>query len=253
MATADNDGVRLNYQFHGSDSQALPMILSHGFSATSGMWAQNVEALSRDRRVITWDMRGHGASDAPEAQEAYTEDTFCGDLAAVLDAAGAERAIIAGMSLGGYLSLGFHIRHPERVAGLLLVDTGPGFKNPEARGAWNQVCEQTAAGIEAKGLGNSGSPEVMAAHHDHPLGLARAARGVMAQRDASVFESLPGIDVPTLVVVGDRDTNFLRASEYMEHKVPGAERVVISDAGHASNMDNPEEFNQAVVAWLQRF
>lgn len=246
------DGVRIHYDAHGRESGEPGVLLTHGFSATSRMWDANVPALARDRRVAVWDMRGHGSSDAPEDESLYTHDASLADMAAVMDAAGIDRGVLCGMSLGGYLSLAFRLRHPERAAALVLVDTGPGYRRDDQREGWNAWVRSTAADLEANGLAalRSGA-EVDPSRHAGPAGLARAARGIMAQHDASVIESLPGIDVPTLVVVGADDEPFLTAADYMAAKVPGARKVVIEGAGHAPNVERPDVFNEAVVEFLE--
>jgi pimeloyl-ACP methyl ester carboxylesterase len=88
------------------------------------------------------------------------------------------------------------------------------------------------------------------ARHRDAAGLAHAARGMLTQRDARVIESLPGITVPTVVIVGANDTPFLAASDYMAAKIPGAKRVVIPDAGHSANIDQPAAFNAALMEFL---
>jgi len=242
--------VRIAYDVHNPGGAGTPLLLSHGFSATGRMWDANVDVLGADRPVVTWDQRGHGRSSAPHDASRYGEDACLGDMAALLDAVGAERAVIGGMSLGGYLALAFHQLYPERCAALLLVDTGPGYKSDRGRAAWNEHCEKRAAAIEAEGFAGGASTETRAAAHDDPIGLAYAARYVMAQRDDHVIRSLPDVAVPTLVVVGADDTGFLAATDYMESHIAGARKVVIPDAGHASNMDQPAAFNTAVRAFL---
>jgi pimeloyl-ACP methyl ester carboxylesterase len=250
MSWLDREGVRLYHEVHEGPEGAPPILLTHGFGASAAMWSANVGALSERRRVVAWDLRGHARSDAPCDQALYSHDLALGDMAAVLDAAGAERAVLCGMSLGGYLSLRFRLAHPERVAALVLVDTGPGFRRDSERDGWNDYCERTAADLEERGLAVlHGRAEL----GDHPdaRGVARAARGIMAQDDAAVIESLESVDVPTLVVVGSEDTDFLRAADYMEARIPGARKVVIDGAGHAANVDEPEAFNRAVTDFLE--
>ena len=142
------DGVTLAFQVHNPKAPGVPLLLTHGFGATAGMWDPNVDALSVDRPVIVWDQRGHGSSDAPDDMNRYTEQISVADMAAILDAAGADRAVLGGMSLGGYLSLAFHLVHPQRVAALVLVDTGPGYRNDEARDKWNAWVERRAQQLE---------------------------------------------------------------------------------------------------------
>jgi pimeloyl-ACP methyl ester carboxylesterase len=174
-------------------------------------------------------------------------------MAAVLDACGMSRVVAAGLSLGGYLSLAFCLACPDRVAGLVLCDTGPGYRSDEARQRWNNRAVAQAERLERDGLAALGdSPETRAAGHRSATGLALAARGMLTQRDGSVIGSLPSITVPALVLVGARDQPFLAAAEYMAARIPGAVRAVIPDAGHASNIDQPEAFNRAVLAFLQQ-
>lgn len=246
------DGVTLAYRVHNPQAGGVPVLLTHGFGATAAMWDANVVALAADRPVIVWDLRGHGDSDAPAGMAHYSERLSVQDMAAVLDEAGAQRAVIGGMSLGGYLSLAFHLAYPQRVAGLLLVDTGPGYRNDEARAGWNDWVERQATKLERGETLSGITAETGQAVHAHPEGLPRAARGIMAQHDARVIESLDGITVPALVVVGARDTKFLAPAEYLARRISDARKVVIDDAGHAANMDQPEAFNAAVVEFLDR-
>jgi pimeloyl-ACP methyl ester carboxylesterase len=175
------------------------------------------------------------------------------DMAAILDAAGVEEAVTGGLSLGGYMSLAFHLAYSERVRALLVVDTGPGYKNDAARSAWNANALSTADRLEREGLAalQGASAERALSSHRDARGLARAARGMLTQRDARVIGSLPEIKVPSLVVVGANDTPFLKASDYMAAKIPGAKLLVIPDAGHAANIDQPKAFNAAVLRFLQ--
>ena len=217
MPTLNNNGVSIYYETHGSGPVLL---LSHGFSATSAMWQGQVEPLSRNHTLVLWDMRGHGQSDYPADPAAYSEDATVSDMAAILDALGAPTAIIGGLSLGGYMSLAFHLRYPER--------------------------------FDAEGLAplQKGTAERSKSRHRDATGLAHAARGMLTQRDSGVIHSLPDIKVPALVLVGSRDTPFLAATDYMAAKISGSTKVVIPDAGHAANIDQPEAFNTAVLAFL---
>ena len=246
------DGVTLAFQVHKPQAPGVPLLLTHGFGATAGMWDRNVDALSVDRPVIVWDQRGHGSSDAPDDMDLYSEQISVADMAAILDAAGADRAALGGMSLGGYLSLAFNLVCPQRVAALVLVDTGPGYRNDAARDKWNAWVERRAQELERGGTRADSSAELAQAVHEHPEGLPRAARGVMAQKDARVISSLDGITVPTLVIVGAQDTEFLAGADYMHRHIPSSQRVVIDDAGHAANMDQPESFNTAVRDFLEQ-
>jgi pimeloyl-ACP methyl ester carboxylesterase len=251
MPKLNRDGVNIYYEVHGSGP---PLILTHGYSSTSAMWQGQIAALSRHYKLVLWDMRGHGQSDYPKNPAAYSEVLTIGDIAALLDTAGADKAVVGGLSLGGYMSLAFYRSHPGRVRSLLIIDTGPGFKKDDARDAWNKRAHETAERFDREGLGvlRSMSAERANVSHRDAKGLARAARGMLTQRDASVMETLPAIKVPSLVVVGADDTAFLAASDYMAAKIPGAEKVVIPAAGHAANIDQPKAFNDALLAFLDR-
>jgi len=249
MPRLNRNGVEIYFEVHG---KGPALLLTHGFSATAGMWRDHVGALSRDHTVLIWDMRGHGRTDYPEDPEAYSEALTVGDMAALLDWAGAGRAIVGGLSLGGYMSLAFHRAHPSRVKALLIISSGPGFKKDEAREAWNQRAFAAGVLFEKQGLAalESFSQERATARHRSAEGLVGAARGMLTQRDARIIESLPGIQVPSLIIAGSEDALFLAASEYMANKIPGARLVVIPGAGHAVNMDQPKAFMEAVQPFL---
>ena len=249
MPKIDRDGVKIYYEVHGDGP---PLILTHGYSSTSAMWKGQVEALSRHHKLVLWDMRGHGQSDYPDDLQAYSEALTVGDIAALLDTVGVRRAVVGGLSLGGYMSLAFYRAHPERVSALLIIDTGPGFKKDDAREAWNKRARETADRFDREGLEvlKSASRERSTVSHRDATGLARAARGMLTQRDARVIEALPDIKVPSLVVVGADDTPFLAASDYMAAKIPGARKAVIPAAGHAVNIDQPQAFINAVLPFL---
>src|SRR5512134_1177486 len=122
---------------------------------------------------------------------------------------GIRRAVIGGLSLGGYVSLAFHAAHGEMVRALVICDSGPGYRNPEARAAWNERAFRRAGELEAKGLevlaGSSREMRDAVRHHRSAKWLAHAARGMLAQQDGHVIEALPAIRVPTLIIVGDQD------------------------------------------------
>jgi pimeloyl-ACP methyl ester carboxylesterase len=248
MATLNRDGVTIHYEVHG---EGPPLLLSHGYSATCRMWDGQIAAFRDRYKIIVWDMRGHGQSDYPTDPAAYSEALTVADMAAILDACSAPTAIIAGLSLGGYMTLAFHVRHPDRCRALMLFDTGPGFRKDAAREAWNQHARARADDLDARGLAALGtSDEVRMSQHRSASGLAGAARGMLTQDNANVIASLETIAVPTLVLAGANDTNFLAATDYMAAKIPGARKVIIPDAGHAANLHQPAAFDRAMAEFL---
>ena len=255
MPTIDRAGVPIHYEVHGP-ANAPPILLSHGYGATSRMWDGQVAAFADRYRLVLWDMRGHGESGDPRDPALYSHPLTVGDMAAVLDACDIERAMIGGLSLGGVMSLAFHLAYPERVRALMLFDTGPGFRKPEARRQWNERAEARARELQEKGLPSSGGVGLQSrdlirgaetppgrdpgvGRHRSAQGLAGAARGMLAQPDGSLIGSLPQIAVPTLVLVGAEDRHFLAAADYMAAKIPGAQKIVIPGAGHSANLDQP--------------
>jgi pimeloyl-ACP methyl ester carboxylesterase len=200
-------------------------LLTHGYGQSARMWESNVATLACDRLVVTWDLPGHGESEAPEDATAYTHEVCLATMQSLLDAAGAERAVLAGQSLGGFLSLAFTLAHPDRVAALLLVDTGPGFRDDAARERWNDAARE---------------------RQDGPV------HGLLLQHDGAVFDGLGKISAPTLIVVGSEDALFLPAAEVMAQRIPGTRRkLVLEGAGHMANADAPNEFNAAVSEFLE--
>ncbi|HJS88167.1 MAG TPA: alpha/beta fold hydrolase, partial [Acetobacteraceae bacterium] len=166
MGRIERDGVGIHYEVNsprvrpeaGPRAGSSPaVLLSHGYGATCRMWDGQVAALSDRWRVITWDMRGHGQSDSPDDQNLYSEAHSVADMAAILRACGETRAVVGGLSLGGVVSLAFHLQHPGMVRALMLFDTGPGFRNEAARAEWNARAVQRAEDIEARGIAALGA------------------------------------------------------------------------------------------------
>jgi len=251
MLRLHRDRVDLVFNVAGVRSAASTVLLTHGFAATSQMFSGNIPSLAQNHFAITWDMRGHGRSGAPDDPSLYTVPLVLDDMVGLLDQLDVPRATLLGHSVGGFLSLEFALAHPDRVDGLILVDTGPGFRRDEARDGWNAMAERYATSLAERGLaGLPAGAELSAGSHRTATGLIHFARRVLTQRDASVLNGLPSIDVPTLVIVGAQDTNFVAGSEYMAAKMPNARLIVIPDAGHAPNIDRPDVFDRRVQEFL---
>lgn len=239
----------IHYEVTGETGPAL--LLTHGYGATSAMFAANIATLAADHQVVTWDLRGHGRSEYPADPVNYSAANAIADIAALLAELGVQQAMLGGHSLGGYLSLDFAISFPEQVTALVLIGTGPGYRNDAARDAWNRRAHATAARLAERGLAGLGnSAELDGGDHRDANGLVHAATQTLTQRDARVIDGLPDIAVPTLVVVGAEDAPFLGAADYMAAKIPGARKVVIPAAGHAPNVSQPDVFNAEVARFL---
>lgn len=266
MIIAASDGCPLYVETHG---EGIPLVLSCALCTTCENWRAQIEPLcGAGARVILWDYRGHGKSGAPEDPARYTLARVMQDLLEVLDAvAPGEPAVLGGLSFGGLLSLHTALATPERVAALLLVDTGPGFKKPEAQAAWEAQVERTASYVESRGvaaftrsraastlIGND--PELPAARaaaeaiaRQQPHGLANFSRGV-AGPASPVIDELPQIACPALVMVGEHDEPYLRAAEVLAARIPNAKFLTLPGATHIVNIEAEGAFNEAVVAFL---
>ena len=252
MPVLDRDGVRLHYDVRG---EGTPVVLTHGFGATSRMFAANLDALAAGHTVVTWDLRGHGRSDAPDHPEACSVAVCVADLAAVLDESGISQAVLVGHSAGGLLSLEFQLAHPERVAGLVLEASGPGYRDPKRRAAWNDMAESIACELETHGLAAlrelAGGDAVRPEDHPDASGLILMARGMLTQHDSRVLDGLAAIPIPVLIVAGERDERFLAGARHMADTIPGATLEVVAGAGHAPNITHAAQFDDVVARFLR--
>jgi pimeloyl-ACP methyl ester carboxylesterase len=252
MATARVNGIEIDYQDTGR--RGRPLLLTHGHMSSRTAWDGQHRALGERYRTISWDIRGHGQTETPDDPAQYSLALTVADIRALLGHLGIERAVIGGLSLGGYVSLAFYLAHPEMVEALVICDSGPGYRNAQAREQWNERAHTRAAELEAKGLeslaGRSREVREAQSRHRSARALAHATRGILAQQGSTVIDGLPSIKVPTLVIVGDQDTPFLAPCEYIAKKVPGARLETIAGAGHSSNLDQPEAFNRVLLDFL---
>ena len=257
-----SDGAKIHYRALGAGP---PLLLCNASFATCAHWSAQEEALARRFRVVSWDYRGHGGSEAPREEERYSLDQVVADLRAVHRAATDDTpAFVVGLSLGGLVALSYALAHPQQVRALLLFNTGPGFKNPEALARWQAMLERAASKMEEVGLaryldGRRAQAELLGLHPESELaravrasvltssveGLTRFARRV-AGPVPNLVDRLTEIHVPCLVVVGEHDAAFQRASQVLAAKLPRAQRVVLKDAGHMLQLDQPEAFVREV-------
>ncbi|MBI4234257.1 MAG: alpha/beta fold hydrolase [Chloroflexi bacterium] len=253
MPKALANGVNLYYEEHGS---GLPFLLLHGFAGTTAMWKTQVPALSQRCRFITYDMRGHGQSDAPADPERYSMPLAVEDQHQLLRHLGVRQGIIGGLSLGGVVAMNFYLGHPEMCKALILCDTGPGYRNPGRHAQWQAVRRQVSKLLEEGGIeaflqsphardDYYTTPDLMRRHN--PIGLSNVNKRVMYDVPMLPIEA---IKVPTLIICGTRDGNFIAPSLYMHQHIPGAQLAFLPGAGHGSNVDQPEMFNKVVLDWL---
>ena len=254
-------GIEIAYDDLG---EGPAVVLLHGFPFDRSMWREQTEALAEGYRVITPDLRGMGETGGSVAGPS-TMDEMAHDVAALMDYLGIERAVVGGLSMGGYVTLAFYRRHRLRARALVLADTRPGADTDEAR----KTREEQAQKILEEGTGSiaddflkkvltpetlSGRPLVVARVREMILktparGAAAALRGMAVRHDQTSF--LEALLVPTLILVGSEDQlTPPREAELMRKEIRGSRLQVIEDASHLSNVERPEEFNRALKTFL---
>ena len=246
----------VNYLDQGKGPAVL---LIHAFPLNSDLWAPQIGVLSSRFRVIAPDIRGFGESQPPSA---WTMDEMADDLNDLLDKAGIEECAVAGVSMGGYIALPFWSKHSKRVKQLLLANTRVRADNEAEKAARNEMI----AAIQQKGaailpdrmlprlLQPNPSPDVVRTVRGmiERVDSSAAAFAVMAMRDRPDFSSvLHRISCPVMVVTGENDVIIrVEDSSAMAGAIPGARFEQIPHSGHLSNLENPEEFNRALLDFL---
>ncbi len=262
------NGVHLNVEVTGTG----PFVLAiHGFTGNTATWAPLTAAMQNEFTVVAVDMLGHGGSDAPRDPKRYSMEHCIEDLRALLDRLGVERVCWLGYSMGGRIALSSAIALPRRTSALIAESASPGLATVEERAARVQDDEKLADWIEEVGIERfvnywealplfAGQARLPAAARDRlraqrlnntPLGLANSLRGIGTGAQPSVYERLSGMPLPILWVAGEEDAKFVGIAQDMHRLVPGSELRVIPRAGHAAHLEQPEEFNQAVLSFLR--
>ena len=252
-------GIEMTYEDVGSGPS---VVLLHGYPFNRSMWADQMAELKKHHRVIVPDLRGHGGSAVSQAASMQTMAT---DVASLLETLNISRATIGGLSMGGYVALAFYRLFPLRVRSLVLADTraqadtdeGKQNREQQAKKALREGMEGIADGLLPKLL----APETVTKHPEivkrlrgmmaetNPEGAAAALRGMAGRQDQTSF--LSRIIAPTLILVGSEDAiTPVADSELMHREIGGSRLKIIEGAGHVSNLERPEEFNAALVKFL---
>ena len=257
----DTKGIRLAYDEQGT---GLPLVFLHAFPLNRSMWTPQTTALSRQFRTIAVDLRGHGESDAP--LWAFSLEDYADDVCALLDHLAIPQAVLVGLSMGGYVGFSFSRTYGNRLKGLVLADTRAQADSPEGRtGRFNLA--QTAYGKGADAVADIMLPKLLGATslqqkpelveyvrrtiRDTPVSGILVDLMAMANRPDSVAH-LRTLACPTLVVVGQEDhTTPLADAQVMATEIPGARLAVIPAAGHLSNLEQPEVFNDLVRNFVE--
>lgn len=252
------NGIDIRYAVSGSGPW---LTLSHSLCCDASMWAPQMSELERRFRVLRFDTRGHGGSDAPAG--AYTFEQMTDDVLGLLDALQIERTHYCGLSMGGMIGQHLALMAPGRIDRLVLADTTSRMP-PEAAPLWaERIRVATGQGMEPlvqptlerwfTAPWRAAHPEVM----ERIGGLIRATpvAGYIgcAQAIASIdiTDRLHEVKVPTLVVVGDQDVGTPPAmSQTIAAAIPGARLEVILEASHLSNIEQTETFNKLLLDFL---
>jgi pimeloyl-ACP methyl ester carboxylesterase len=260
MDTVDAGGHRIAYERKG---EGPPLVLLHGYVGDGRMWRSQLDDLSDEFTVVAWDAPGYGGSSDPP--EDFRLSDFADCLAAFVDALGLERPHVAGLSFGGGLALELYHRHPSLPRTLVLASAYAGWAGSLPAEVVEQRLQQAlrladlppdrlVAELVPTMLTDSAPPELVeefatSMREFHPAGLRANSR---AFAEADLRDVLPTIDVPTLLLYGDKD---VRAPSNVAHdlhaRIPGSRLVVISGAGHVCSIDAAERFNSEVRAFLR--
>jgi pimeloyl-ACP methyl ester carboxylesterase len=221
--------VKLHFRIRGA---GRPIVFTSGLGNTSGVWGDVVRSINGGATALCWDLRGHGESERSEDPGEYAAALAVADLASMIGNAGGspdEPAVLVGHSLGGYLSLCAAVQYPRLVKALVLIATGPGFRDEAAREQWNRYALSMDVGADT-----------------HP-----AARQLAVQSGATVMDGLASIEVPALVIVGSEDRRFLAAKDYLVSRIPNASGLVIAGARHSVHTTHAKEVGRAIRSFLE--
>lgn len=243
--------------------QAPVVMLSHSLASSQVMWAPQLPVLEKEFRVLRYDTRGHGASDAPPPP--YSLDTLVADALAILDALGVERAHFVGLSMGGMIGQGLALAHPERLLSLSLCDTMAQIP-AEAQPTWEERIQKAQnEGMAALADATlerwftppfrTGQPDNIAPIRQQILDtpVAGFVGCASAIRALDYLERLSAIAVPTQVLVGADDTGTpVSAAEAIHQRIAGSRLRVLPNAAHLSNIEQSHAFNELLLEFLTK-
>ena len=259
-----DDGVNLYYEETGSGT---PVIFVHEFAGDYRSWEPQVRHFCKRYRVITYNARGYPPSGVPRDVSAYSQNRAADDIKSVLDHLRIDLAHVVGLSMGGFATLHFGFRHPERALSLCVAGCGYGAE-PGQRELFRAEAVAVADFIKTQGMvafaekyaygptrvqyenkdprGFAAFKKMLSEHS--VLGSANTQLGCQRERPSlyDLVDQMKALTVPTLVLTGDEDWPCLTPGLLMKQSIPSAALVVMPNCGHAINLEDPDEFNRLV-------
>src|SRR5215468_4874177 len=260
-----DDNVKLYYEDGGS---GIPVVFVHEFAGDYRSWESQVRYFARCYRCITYNARGYPPSDVPADDERYSQDLARDDIRAVLDALKIDNAHIVGLSMGGFATLHFGFTYPNRARSLVIAGCGYGAA-PDKRAQFTAEAEAAAKQFGQLGMAKAAEgyalgPTRVQFQNKNPRGWqefadqlaehssegsARTMRGVQARRPSlfDLVDQMQTITAPTLIMTGDEDWPCLEPGLLMKRTIPTAALVVMPNAGHTINLEDPVAFNAHIA------
>jgi pimeloyl-ACP methyl ester carboxylesterase len=265
-----DDGVRLYFEETGT---GRPVIFVHEFAGDLRSYEPQMRHFGKRFHAIAYNARGYPPSDVPDHVSSYSQARAADDILAVLEHVGERKAHIVGLSMGGFATLHFGLRHPERALSLCIGGCGYGAE-PDKREIFRAEADLIANAIRAEGMpafaeryaygptrvqyenkDPRGHAEFKAMLAEHSaVGSANTQQGVQKERPSlyALVEEMKRITVPTLIITGDEDWPCLMPGILMKQSIPSAALAVIPNSGHAINIEEPDEYNRIVGGFLSQ-
>ena len=257
---AKTNGIEINYTIEG---QGPWVVMSHSLACDRSMWDEQARMLTARYRVLRFDTRGHGGSDAPAG--AYTLDMLSDDLLGLLDALSVEAPHFVGLSMGGMIGMTFALKHPKRLRSLVLCDTSSRIP-PEAGPIWEgrikvaaeqgmePLVEPTLQRWVTESFYKANKPMMARVgqmiRNTRPTGYIGCCKAIPK---INLTDRLGAVTCPVQIIVGDQDVGTpVAMSQAIHDAIPGSELVVIPSASHLSNLEQPAAFDKALAGFLDR-
>jgi len=254
------NGININYQVDGREG-APWIVLSNSLATNLAMWDQQAADLKAEYRVLRYDQRGHGATDAPTGR--YTFEQLIADALGLMDALGIKKAHFGGLSMGGATALGLAQKHPDRLDKVIVCDS-PCQSTPTSSQQWEErIVVAQEKGMEAlvePTVGRWFPPAVLEAKPAHidkvrqmirttPVNGFIGCAAALANHDYA--SAVATVKRPVLFMAGEKDGVTPTAMRKLSAALPGSRYVELPGAGHISNMDQPEGFTWAIADFLK--